>query len=206
MSVKRSDSVSTFDKTEDNTDSFQQWRQKRRSSVRKDSQELALSNSGPPPLLRRRSTLRSITQSISGILGLRRLTLIKNKQDDFKLKEGLENTYKMSPDRGTVFNCSKIRQITEEILEQELSNQKYNHVTCGALTCDLAVKIKAAVKDLGFPRYKIVCQIVVGQVQDQGLEAASRSVWDSKTDNYACVSYKNDSIFAIALIHGIYYE
>ena len=118
----------------------------------------------------------------------------------------MANTYKTSPDEGMAACSSKVRQIAEDILEAELADKTYDHVICGKMACDLAVKIKAKVKDLGVPRYKIVCQVIVGQIQEQGLEAASRCVWDSKTDTYECVSFKNRSIFAVAMIHGVYFE
>lgn len=152
--------------------------------------------------MRRRSTLKSITQSISGFLGLRRSTLVKAKEE----QNGMENTYRMVPDQDTAFSASKVRQIAEEILETELADKSYDHSMCGKMACDLAIKIQTKVKDLNMPRYKIICQVVVGQVRDQGLEAASRCIWDPKTDSYECVSFKNNSIFAIALIHGLYYE
>ena len=112
----------------------------------------------------------------------------------------------MSPEEENVFNGAKVKQVAEEVMEKEIRDTVYDPAICGELACDLAVKIKRKVKDLNFPRYKIVCHVTVGQVGNQGLEAASRCVWDPKTDNFVCVSYRNGTIFAIALIHAVYFE
>ena len=192
---------------DNNEDVFQEWRQKRRVSVapleKRNSSDSLIDSKHSGRQQRRRSTLRGISQGITGLLSLRKDTLTKSRDEQ---KLCMENTYKTSPDEGMVFCRSKVRQVTEEILETELAGKTYDQVLCGRMSCDLAVKIKAQVKDLGMSRYKIVCQVIVGQVREQGLEAVSRCVWDPKTDNYECISYKNGSIFAIAMIHGVYFE
>jgi hypothetical protein len=47
------------------------------------------------------------------------------------------------------------------------------------------------VVNLKLPRFKIVVQTVIGQMRDQGIRIASRCLWDTSTDNYASVQYKN---------------
>ena len=44
---------------------------------------------------------------------------------------------------------------------------------------------------LNIPRFKVIVQTVIGQMKDQGIRVASRCLWDTSTDNYASVSYKN---------------
>ena len=185
---------------------FQEWKQKRRVSITPSLEKRNSSDSlmSGDISQRRRSTLKGVAHGISGILGLRRLTIAKSREDQQKPR--LANTYKLSPDEGMASCSSKVRQIAEEILESELSDMTYDREICGKMACDLAAKIKAKVKELGIPRYKIVCQVIIGQVQEQGIEAASRCVWDSKTDTYECISYKNRSVFAVAMIHGVYFE
>ena len=43
------------------------------------------------------------------------------------------------------------------------------------------------------PRYKIIVQVTLGQMKDQGVRVASRALWDTATDNYASVEYANVS-------------
>ena len=48
-------------------------------------------------------------------------------------------------------------------------------------------------------RYKIIVQVTIGQMRDQGVRITSRSLWDTTTDNYATVSYQNQNIWASAM-------
>ena len=66
--------------------------------------------------------------------------------------------------------------------------------------------LKQFCKDLGCTRYKYVSHVVIGENTGQCLEAASRCLWDDQVDSFACATYKNDSIFAIATVFAIYYE
>lgn len=44
------------------------------------------------------------------------------------------------------------------------------------------------------PRYKVVVQVTLGQMRDQGVRVASRCLWDTAHDNYASASFSNVSI------------
>ena len=192
---------------ESGNDEFTEWRPKRKASFstahpilqKKISSDSLLSYGNNS---RRRSTLKSISHTLTGLFALRRQTLTKTSKPAVRL----ENTYKMTPDQGKVFSGSKVRQIAEEVMETEIGDLKYDPSICGDMARDLALKIKTRVKDLNMPRYKIVCQVIIGQVHDQGMEAASRCIWDPSTDNYACISYRNQTILAVALIHAVYFE
>lgn len=60
----------------------------------------------------------------------------------------------------------------------------------------LFIRILATLK---LPRFKIVVQTVIGQMRDQGIRIASRCLWDTSTDNYASVQYKNVRLSGIYL-------
>lgn len=55
-------------------------------------------------------------------------------------------------------------------------------------------------------RYKIVVQVTIGQMKDQGVRVASRCLWDTATDNYASVHLKNQSLWCSAMVFGVYTE
>ena len=57
---------------------------------------------------------------------------------------------------------------------------------------------------MGYSRHKIICNVILGQMQDQGVKMSSRCLWDPDTDDWASVQFQNDSLFAIATVHGIY--
>ena len=44
---------------------------------------------------------------------------------------------------------------------------------------------------MNIPRYKIIVQVTIGELKDQGIRVASRCLWDVATDNYTSVSYTN---------------
>jgi hypothetical protein len=112
----------------------------------------------------------------------------------------------MAPDNGEHIATSKIEIIAQQILEREIGNKTYNSATVGTMTRVISTEIKNKVKELNFQRYRIICQVVITQVEDQGIEATSRCLWDASCDNFAAVSYRNDSIAAIAMIYGVYLE
>lgn len=55
-------------------------------------------------------------------------------------------------------------------------------------------------------RYKIVVQVTIGQMKDQGVRVASRCLWDTATDNYTSVQFKNQSLWCSAMVFGVYTE
>lgn len=66
--------------------------------------------------------------------------------------------------------------------------------------------IKAKVKELMIPRYKIICLVHIGQMGDQSIRIGSRCLWDHVNDSFACSEFKNNSLYAIASVYGVYYE
>ena len=70
----------------------------------------------------------------------------------------------------------------------------------------IADEIKAQVKLLNIPAYKIVVQTVIGQVQGQGIRVASKCLWDDKNDNFASFTYTNNGLFCTGIVFGLYYE
>ena len=45
--------------------------------------------------------------------------------------------------------------------------------------------------ELGYERYKLVVQVVLGENRQQGVRVISRCLWDPDTDNFTSYSYKN---------------
>ena len=178
------------------------------SSTTTDTQ--VATGSGRPPILRRRtSSLRGFTRNL---MNLRRASRafgmvagpVRAVQE--KPQPKLENTYKMKPDPHTEFRSGKVTEVIQEVLASYLEKMKYDQKRINIIVRDLATHIKSRVKDMMIPRYKIVCNIVLGQSQSQGFHETSQCLWDTSTDNWACASYKNDSIFAVATVHAVYYE
>ena len=76
-----------------------------------------------------------------------------------------------------------------------------------ALSKTIADTIRTRVKaELNVSRYKFVVQVTIGQLKDQGVRITSRCLWDTQTDNYASVDYKNEHVWGSAMVFGLYAE
>ncbi|XP_074859190.1 dynein light chain Tctex-type 4 isoform X2 [Carettochelys insculpta] len=117
-----------------------------------------------------------------------------------------ENTYKTRPDAGCSFNAHRAQQALEAALASYLGDAKYNPATSGQLAQSLAEVLRSRLRDLTPPRYKLVCNVVLGQRGQQSLQVASRALWDPETDSCASATFLNASLFAVAMVHGLYLE
>ncbi|KAI8921151.1 Tctex-1 family-domain-containing protein [Powellomyces hirtus] len=115
-----------------------------------------------------------------------------------------ENTYKMKPDKK--FHSEPVRRITEEILQRTLTKVKYDGEKVPLLCQSLSNEILASVKKLEYDRYKYVVDVTIGEFKGQGIRVASRAIWDTTTDSHASASFKNATLFAVAMVFGCYYE
>ena len=119
----------------------------------------------------------------------------------------MQNTYRMAPDEDEKFNASKAEKVMSGVLESFLDGEKYDKLLCVNMTKNLSEVIKDRMKEMGFSqRYKYVCIVTLGENLNQGLAQASRSVWNTNTDNFASASYSKGNLFAIATIYATYFE
>ncbi|XP_040264140.1 dynein light chain Tctex-type 4 isoform X1 [Bufo bufo] len=117
-----------------------------------------------------------------------------------------ENTYKMGPDQDCRFNPGRAQKAVEGILRGYLGDAKYNPLTSGQLAQNLSDIIRSKLKEFSPARYKVVCSVFLGQMSHQGVKVSSRALWDPQNDNVASASYSNSTLFAVAMVHGLYYE
>lgn len=66
--------------------------------------------------------------------------------------------------------------------------------------------IRARVKDLMIPRYKIVVLVHIGQLTGQSMQISSRCLWDASNDTFASYSFKNSSLYGVATVFAVYFE
>mmetsp|Transcript_20883 Transcript_20883/g.61011 ORF Transcript_20883/g.61011 Transcript_20883/m.61011 type:complete len:138 (-) Transcript_20883:626-1039(-) len=116
-------------------------------------------------------------------------------------------TYIMKPEETEIFYPSQVKAIASEVLESELAGKEYDEDVSKEQIVAICDKIKARVKgECNIPRYKIIVQVTLGQMKDQGVRVASRCLWDTGTDNYASVKYQNQHLWSCAMIFGLYTE
>ncbi|KAL9951826.1 hypothetical protein ACROYT_G044561 [Oculina patagonica] len=114
-----------------------------------------------------------------------------------------ENTYKMAPDRR--FSVAEVRSIIQQHL-QSLESQKYDAKLCRELDKGMSNSIMSDLKMLGYSRFKFVCSVTIGQLKGQDVRIASRSIWDTERDTFVSESFKNETLFAVGVVFGVYQE
>mmetsp|Transcript_24265 Transcript_24265/g.76294 ORF Transcript_24265/g.76294 Transcript_24265/m.76294 type:complete len:128 (-) Transcript_24265:157-540(-) len=117
-----------------------------------------------------------------------------------------ENTYIMQPKDEEKFLPSKVTETIERVMNEYFKDKEYTAEDAKIWTLDVSNDIKSAVKELNIPRYKIIVQVVIGEQASQGIRVASKFLWDVTSDNWASYTYQNQSLFAVGMVFGCYYE
>lgn len=117
-----------------------------------------------------------------------------------------EPTFRTKPYDEKKFSPSAVRAVIEDVVTNTLKGKVWAGEEETLWTVSISEQIKARVKDLDFPRYKLVVQVVMGENKLQGVRVASRCLWDADTDNFATFAYKNDSLWCTAMVFGTYTE
>ncbi|NXY56136.1 TC1DA protein, partial [Callaeas wilsoni] len=107
---------------------------------------------------------------------------------------------------GGRFPVLAVDEILRDAVGSALREQRYEPGPCREAAKDIAEVVKARVKALGVPRYKIVVVTHVGQVGEQSLQVGSRCLWDPGSDTFSSYVFKNTSLFAVANVYGVYCE
>ncbi|NWX51793.1 TC1DA protein, partial [Steatornis caripensis] len=104
------------------------------------------------------------------------------------------------------FPVAAVDDILKDVLEKYLREQPYEPARCREMAMDVAEVIKARVKDLAIPRYKIVVVTHIGQLNEQSMQIGSRCLWDPESDTFSSYVFKNTSLFALANVYAVYFE
>ncbi|XP_033725684.1 tctex1 domain-containing protein 1-like [Pecten maximus] len=117
----------------------------------------------------------------------------------------MENTYKTDPD--VTFRVCEVEKVTESTLKEHLDTEVYDSANCKELSQTIAADILEKVKSLGFKRYKIIANVSIGSLKEKpGMQFGSRCLWNKNTDNFVSVKYSNNSMFAVAMVYGLYFD
>ncbi|XP_062480437.1 LOW QUALITY PROTEIN: dynein light chain Tctex-type 5 [Pezoporus occidentalis] len=104
------------------------------------------------------------------------------------------------------FPVAAVDAILRDVLGSCLREQPYEPVRCREMVKDIAEVIKARVKDLMIPRYKIVVVTHIGQLKEPSILIGSRCLWDPVSDTFSSYVFKNASLFALANVYAVYLE
>ncbi|XP_063076565.1 dynein light chain Tctex-type 5 [Engraulis encrasicolus] len=116
----------------------------------------------------------------------------------------MENTYQLGPTGR--FPVTAVDDILKDVLASYLQEEKYEAELCRQMTKTISEVVKARVKELMMPRYKIIVLISIGQLSSQNMRMGSRCLWDAANDTFSSHTFKNSSLFAIANVYGVYSE
>ncbi|OCT80646.1 dynein light chain Tctex-type protein 2B [Xenopus laevis] len=119
--------------------------------------------------------------------------------------ESGENTYSIRPNFQHKFKSASVKDCIRSVLKEELSDKQYVPEEVPQLTRFLSETIKDRLKDMGFDRYKMVVQVVIGEQRGEGVKMAARCFWDADTDNYAEDVFMNEYLFCVVAAFGCFY-
>ncbi|XP_023283081.1 tctex1 domain-containing protein 1 [Seriola lalandi dorsalis] len=124
--------------------------------------------------------------------------------DNVRMPVTMENTYQMGPYKR--FPVLAVTDILKDVLTSYLQEEKYEVEWSQKMTKTICEVIRARVKDLMIPRYKIVVLVHIGQLTGQSMQINSRCLWDASSDTFASYSFKNSSLYGVATVYAIYFE
>ncbi|XP_020795065.1 dynein light chain Tctex-type 5-B-like isoform X2 [Boleophthalmus pectinirostris] len=116
----------------------------------------------------------------------------------------MENTYQLGPYRR--HSVPVITEILRDVLTCYLQHETYEAEWSRQMTKTLCDVIRSRVKELMIQRYKTVVVVNIGQLSGQGMQISSRCLWDATNDNFATYSFKNSSLFGVAIVYVVYFE
>ncbi|CAL1537054.1 unnamed protein product [Lymnaea stagnalis] len=118
----------------------------------------------------------------------------------------MENTFRLGPHPEETFKSEKVQVVLGDVLGRYLRHFKYTPDDSKQMCLAISSEIKSRVKGLGFPRYKIVSQVIIFQNKGQGSEVCSRCIWSQGTDSFASDTFKNGQFVCVANVHAVYCE
>ncbi|CAN9503126.1 unnamed protein product [Ophioblennius macclurei] len=124
--------------------------------------------------------------------------------DDMTAAKTMPNTYQLGPTKR--FPVTAVTEILRDALTTNLQLEKYEVEWARKMTKTLSEVIKAGVKDLMIPRYKIIVLVVIGELTAQGIQMNSRCLWDAGNDSFASYAFKNSHLIGVAIVYGVYLE
>ncbi|RUS85723.1 hypothetical protein EGW08_006517 [Elysia chlorotica] len=116
------------------------------------------------------------------------------------------NTVQVS-EADRMFKLKLVETCAHQVLKAELDNVSYNANTCRELSQVIAGLIMDRLKSFSLSQYKLVCVVSIGSLKDRpAMQFGSRCLWNKVTDNFVSVKYTNSSVFAVAMIYGLYFD
>lgn len=117
-----------------------------------------------------------------------------------------ENTYRIEPKEEEKFKSAKAREILKDVIVSYVHKENYDPAMCKRFATTMCDIIQERLKDLNYPRYKYVVQVLLGQDVNQGMRSTSRCLWNVNTDNFVEFHYTVNDIFVSATVFAVFLE
>eukprot|EP00794_Sanderia_malayensis_P007989 gene7989-8847_t len=94
----------------------------------------------------------------------------------------------------------EIKNLAEEVFKERLENYDYDydHDQCKQLCAEISKTIHDRIKVATSHRFKIIVLSFIGEVMDDGIEAASQCTWQPRNDIIFTVYFKSESLLALS--------
>jgi hypothetical protein len=102
------------------------------------------------------------------------------------------------------FKTLRAQEIMREALTGALTGQTYVYETATQTADQICQGIRAKLKEILPPQYKLIVQLMLGEHKGQGIALGFRGFWDQDSDDFARETFTNDSMFAIAICYAMY--
>lgn len=98
-----------------------------------------------------------------------------------------------------------LRAAIQERVVASSSASTYDPLVAAQMARRLAEDARQRLRALGYGRYKLVVQAVVGERAGQSVRCASRCLW-GEGDGWASESYESDALYCVVQVHALYHE
>ncbi|XP_065069801.1 dynein light chain Tctex-type protein 2B-like [Rhopilema esculentum] len=95
---------------------------------------------------------------------------------------------------------TRIKIIVEQELSERLKNVDYDHVDCKELCTNLNKSVHDKLKSVTDMAFKIIVLSFIGELQGDGIEAATQCTWEPQKDTMVTAYFKNETLFALTNI------
>ena len=129
----------------------------------------------------------------------------KLTREEQQQQQQQEPAFQIRPAFEQKFRPGAVKEAIHRVINDLLVGKAYEADLVAGWCKTISDGIKVRVKEMGYDRYKIVVEVVIGEQRGEGVRMGTRCLWDSDTDNYASDVFMNDSLFCCAAAFGIYY-
>lgn len=95
---------------------------------------------------------------------------------------------------------TRIKIVAEEALSDKLRDIEYDHNDCKQLCTSLSKVVHDRLKGITDMTFKIVVLSFIGELQGDGIEAATQCTWEPRKDTMVAAYFKNETLFALTNI------